>query len=164
MANRALFYDRRRHGLAQAAREHEWLAVIMLDMDGLKPINDTYGHRAGDAAIQATAGRLATVARHSDTVARLGGDEFALILAPLETQADAEVVAQRLRAVCNQPVAFEGQVLPTGVSLGIAIYPEDGLDPGGLVDKADQAMYATNRQRKAQTTAGRDAQRERLGS
>ena len=153
LANRALFLDRLRHGMAKALREKRRLGVVMLDMDGLKPINDHHGHRAGDAALKEIAKRIAEAARQSDTVARLGGDEFAIVLSTVENRESADRVVDRIASGCDRPFAFEDRPLKVGASMGVAIFPDDGEQPDALIEKADQVMYAAKRQRKG---IGRD--------
>jgi diguanylate cyclase (GGDEF)-like protein len=132
-----------------AARRTTGLGVVNLDMDGLKPINDRFGHRAGDAAIREIATRLRRICRQSDTVARLGGDEFGVVLPDVKDRAGVEHHAGRISAEIDAPLVFEGQTLALGASLGVAVYPEDGTEVPELIDKADQAMYAAKRARKA---------------
>jgi diguanylate cyclase (GGDEF)-like protein len=148
-SNRALFYDRLRQGLMLATRRASSLAIVNLDMDGLKPINDQFGHRAGDAALREIATRLRRVCRQSDTVARLGGDEFGVVLPDIQDRVGVEHQAGRISAEIDAPMQFEDQTLKLGASLGIAVYPDDGADVVELIDKADQAMYAAKRARKA---------------
>jgi diguanylate cyclase (GGDEF)-like protein len=158
IANRALFFDRLRHSLARARREDYPLGVLVLDMDGLKRINDQHGHRAGDAALRELAARLAGVLRQSDTVARLGGDEFGVVLSRVEDREGAWVAADRLSTELDQPLVFEGTPLALGASVGVAVFPDDGEQPDLLVEVADQAMYAIKRQRtlaRERVSAGR---------
>jgi diguanylate cyclase (GGDEF)-like protein len=145
LANRALFFDRLRQGIVHAKREGARLGVVMIDMDGLKPINDRYGHRAGDAAIAEIGRRIAEGARKSDTVARLGGDEFAVLLLTVDSREGTLLAARRIAERCNRPFDFEGRRLPIGASLGIAIYPDDTEQPERLAEIADQAMYTAKR-------------------
>ena len=149
VSNRALFYDRLRQGLLLAARRATGLGLLNLDMDGLKPINDKFGHRAGDAAIREIAGRIRQACRQSDTVARLGGDEFGVVLPDIKDRASVEHQAERIAAEIAMPFQFEDQPLPLGASLGIAVFPEDGTDVAPLIETADQAMYTAKRARKA---------------
>jgi GGDEF domain-containing protein len=129
VSNRAMFYDRLRQGLLVAARRASPLGVVNLDMDGLKPINDRFGHRAGDAA--------------------LGGDEFGVVLLDVQDRSSVEQHAHRISAEIDAPLDFENQTLQLGASLGVAVFPDDGADAVALIDKADQAMYAAKRARKA---------------
>lgn len=149
LANRALFMDRLRQGIAEAKREGRRLAVVMLDMDGLKPINDRHGHRAGDAAIKELADRVVRQIRQTDTVARLGGDEFAIVLARVEDRDSALLVVDRIAQSCGQPLSFEAQTLPMGASVGMALYPEDGETAESLLEQADQTMYVAKRNKKS---------------
>lgn len=150
LANRALYFDRLRQSLAQAQRHEERVAILNLDMNDLKPINDRLGHRAGDAAIQEMATRISTGCRQSDTVARVGGDEFGIILPRVQ---DAAVVGQycdRLaEKISNPPLVFDTHKLPLSASIGFAVFPDDGADMEVLLDKADQSMYQVKRARKS---------------
>jgi diguanylate cyclase (GGDEF)-like protein len=153
LANRALFMDRLRHAIASSYRTQRRFAVLMLDMDGLTPINDTHGHRAGDAALQEIARRIASELRQSDTVARFGGDEFAYLLSTVPDRESAHVVVQRIARRCNQPFEFAGETLQLGASIGIAIGPDDGDEPEALLELADRDMYAAKRRKKLVTRA-----------
>lgn len=148
LANRALFYDRLRQQIAQAERQRHAVAVISADMDGLKRINDSFGHQAGDCAIVTTALRIASVCREEDTVARLGGDEFAIVLPRIGGRDDALTLAERIRScVIAEAPRFKDVALPLGLSIGCALYPADGTEIDALIDVADQAMYAMKRRR-----------------
>lgn len=148
LANRALFFDRLRQNLAQAQRNSERMAVLNLDMDGLKPINDLHGHRAGDAALKELANRIKSSARESDTVARVGGDEFGVILPNINDYQRASAQTQRLAQTIRSPFQFEGQQFDLDASIGLAMFPEDGDALEVLLEKADQSMYAMKRARK----------------
>lgn len=150
LANRALFYDRLRHCLAQAERERRQFAVLNFDMDGLKPINDKLGHRAGDAAITEFATRLKQASRAADTVARLGGDEFGAVLSRVDQPDGAVTHISRLVDRFAQPFQFEGRAIPLKASIGCAIYPDHGTDVNTLVEHADQAMYVAKRAGKTE--------------
>lgn len=152
LANRALFMDRLRHAIASSYRTQRRLAVLMLDMDGLKPINDTFGHRAGDAALQELARRIAAELRQSDTVARLGGNDFAYLLSTVPDRESAQVVAQRIARRCDRPFDFEEQTLHIGASVGVAIGPDDGDEPEVLLKLADRDMWAAKRRKKPVTS------------
>ena len=145
LANRALFYDRLRHSLAYAKREKENFAVVSLDLDGLKKINDSLGHRTGDAVITEVAQRLSNVSRESDTVARVGGDEFGVILGCPSERKAIEAYAKRLARELKTPFDFEGRQVTLSLSSGVAIFPVDGQDINRLVDKADANMYVAKR-------------------
>ena len=148
LANRALFYDRLRQGLALVSRKATKLGLLILDLDGLKPINDQCGHRAGDAVLRETATRIQSVSRESDTTARLGGDEFGIILNALDEKSSAEAHAARLTDAIEKPFQFEGRDLTLAASIGAAIFPEDGGNIEDLIEQADRAMYQVKRLRK----------------
>ena len=148
LANRALFYDRLRQSLALAKRQGRPCGVLNLDMDGLKAINDRYGHRAGDAAIREFALRIDQAARRSDTVARLGGDEFGIILGEICDRDCARLAAGRMEEAIRQPFSFEEKPLSIDASIGVAVFPEDATEPDALLDQADRSMYAVKRARK----------------
>lgn len=150
LANRALYYDRLRQGLALAKRHTERLAVLNLDMDGLKSINDTMGHRAGDAAIKEMASRISLKCRQSDTVARLGGDEFAMILPHVTDSGSVEQYCKRLsQQISSSPWTFDNQAFQLDASIGFAVFPDDTEDMDDLLEIADRAMYKMKRARKA---------------
>jgi diguanylate cyclase (GGDEF)-like protein len=146
--NRALFYDRIRQGLHAAQRRSTGLGVVMLDMDGLKPINDQFGHQAGDAAIRELAKRLIEACRQVDTVARLGGDEFGVVLTDMLDRPSVEQHAERLSVKIEAPFSFDGRPLPLAASIGTSIYPHDGPDPAVLLAEADKRMYEQKKVRK----------------
>lgn len=141
LPNRALFYDRLKQALAQAARNRWTMGVLLIDLDRFKQINDTLGHAAGDTLLKQVAARLASSVRAGDTVARLGGDEFAVILSTLSAPHDAGIVAQKIIVCIAEPFRIDGSQLFVGVSIGIALYPGDATDIEKLVNSADAAMY-----------------------
>ena len=150
LPNRALFFERLRLCLAQSKRDGRRCGVLALDMDGLKPINDRLGHRAGDAALRELAGRLRSVARTADTVARLGGDEFGIILSFVDDREAAEHAVQRYaNALEGAKVDFEGNLLPLQASIGLALFADDAQELADLLDFADRAMYDNKRLRKS---------------
>ncbi|WKE64861.1 sensor domain-containing diguanylate cyclase [Gallaecimonas kandeliae] len=148
LANRALFMDRLRHATAQASRGGEPAMLLMIDMDGLKQINDSLGHRIGDAVILEFAKRLQQASRHSDTAARLGGDEFAVLLTSIDEKGGIVPAIRRFESAMAPPFAFEGREYRLQASMGYALLPEDGVDPEQLMDLADQRMYAVKLARK----------------
>jgi len=148
LANRALFYDRLRQCVALAKRKSGLVGILNLDMDGLKPINDQMGHRAGDAAIRELAQRISRGSREADTVARLGGDEFGVILSEVMDRDGAAALAQRISNEIRLPFEFESRPIPLDASIGMAVFPHDGAEIETLIDSADKSMYAVKRTRK----------------
>jgi diguanylate cyclase (GGDEF)-like protein len=142
LPNRRLFEDRLIQALAVAARARRRLALLYLDLDGFKEINDTLGHRAGDELLRVVAERLATSVRGGDTIARLGGDEFAVIQIELRTATDAAILAERLMNAAAKPIRVGQQDLVIGASIGIALYPDDGGTADELRANADVALYS----------------------
>jgi diguanylate cyclase (GGDEF)-like protein len=145
LPNRTLFKDRLEHGIAQAKR-HRWiLAVMFVDLDNFKSINDTYGHQAGDAVLQTVAMRLKHHTRSDDTVSRYGGDEFLYLLTQLHEDKDIAMIAAKLlktiQAPCNVNVR-DVMVTPSlEASIGISVFPRDGATASALISRADEAMY-----------------------
>jgi diguanylate cyclase (GGDEF)-like protein/PAS domain S-box-containing protein/hemerythrin-like metal-binding protein len=142
LPNRTLFFDRFSQAITFARRTEKKLALLFLDLDGFKPVNDRYGHDAGDIVLKAVAERLQAAIRGIDTVARLGGDEFAMILGQLDSPQEAGLVAAKLVAVVGQPVALDnGELATVTASIGIAMHPANGSEMDLLLGKADAAMY-----------------------
>jgi diguanylate cyclase (GGDEF)-like protein len=141
LPNRKLFTDRLRHSLSRAKRNNKAVAVMFIDVDHFKTVNDTLGHTAGDELLLEMARRLRECVRDDDTVARLGGDEFTIILAELRHPEDAVVVAQKILAAVQEPLTIGGMPIVVSASIGIALYPDDGHDPESLLRNADSAMY-----------------------
>lgn len=148
LANRALFLDCLRQGVDKAKRAGLLLGILMIDMDGLKPINDQYGHRLGDEALKEIGKRILNVTRRDDVVARLGGDEFAVILSGVANQDIARKAMNRIVEACGLPFIFENVKLDMGASVGLALFPEDGLELNKLIEFADLKMYENKRIRK----------------
>ncbi len=141
LPNRSLFHDRLEQGLALAQRHQQELAVMFLDLDHFKEINDTLGHDMGDELLKETAIRLLACVRKSDTVARMGGDEFTVILTEMSSPENAEHVAKSILAALLQPFELNGTRCNVGCSIGIALYPGHGRDSETLLKNADTAMY-----------------------
>lgn len=140
LANRALFMDRVEHALSQLGRREGAPALLFVDLDGFKTINDSFGHEVGDAALVAVARRLLECKREGDTAARLGGDEFTVLLESIEQRHDAVRIAERILQSLRQPLQVDGHTLGVTVSIGIA-YAEERQDAKELVRRADAAMY-----------------------
>jgi diguanylate cyclase (GGDEF)-like protein len=163
LANRRLLEDRISVAMAQARRSKGCMAVMYLDLDGFKEINDTLGHAAGDALLKAVAGRLTETVREEDTVARLGGDEFVVTLPHTQSATDAAAMAAKVIDAVSQPYTIEGRTVRMTTSAGIALYPGDGKDAQSLMKSADAALYAAKRAGKntyrigARITAGESA-------
>ncbi|MDB5866899.1 MAG: hypothetical protein JWO70_4705 [Betaproteobacteria bacterium] len=143
--NRALMLDRLENAAAVARRRRTNMAVLFLDLDKFKQINDTLGHAAGDEVLQLVACRLESIVRDSDTVSRHSGDEFLVLLAEVAQPSDAGAIAQKMLAALSAPGDVAGHVIHLSVSAGIAIYPQDGKDSATLIHRADTAMYRAKR-------------------
>ena len=141
LPNRFFFSKVLEQGIAGARRHGKSLAVLFLDLDRFKEINDTLGHQSGDQLLEELARRLQSCVRESDTVARLGGDEFVVVLPELDDQSYAATVARKLLGVTAQPFEIHGRSLIATASIGIAMYPRDGYDEQALMKCADAAMY-----------------------
>jgi diguanylate cyclase (GGDEF)-like protein/PAS domain S-box-containing protein len=141
LPNRTLLLDRLRQALREARRDQGRIAVLMLDLDHFKDINDTHGHPVGDRFLCAVADRLRTTVRESDTLARFGGDEFTLVQSRLHEPGGAEVLAAKILESLAQPFLIDGQELRTTTSIGIAVCPEHGTEPEPLIERADIALY-----------------------
>ena len=142
LANRLLLIDRFEHAMRQAKRSLKQFAVLMVDLNKFKNINDTYGHAAGDKVLITVAQRLVSVVRSSDTVARLGGDEFVLIIESITEREQVIAMGHKIVDVLAEDVTLDsGDVVSVGGSVGFAWYPKDGDNLHDILDVADQAMY-----------------------
>ncbi len=146
LPNRALLLDRCTHAMASAKRRGSRLALLFLDLDQFKPVNDSLGHALGDEVLKTVAQRLAAAVREADTVSRYGGDEFLILLSEVSQASDAEVIAGKLIAAIAEPCRVDGHALQLSASIGISLYPDDGADIDLLIRKADDAMYRAKRQ------------------
>lgn len=147
LPNRSLLTDRLNQSLAQVRRDNGMLALLYLDLDNFKPVNDSLGHDIGDLLLKKVAERLvACVGRETDTVARIGGDEFVVLLTRIEHKPDAEVVAQKIIDTLSQTMDIEQHVITISASIGIAIFPDQANDALSLMKNADSAMYQAKNQ------------------
>jgi len=141
LPNRALFSDRVHQTLAHAKRHGGYVAMIFIDLDKFKPINDNYGHAIGDLLLQQVAVRLQDVTRDSDTVGRIGGDEFVVLMGDLPEIEIALKQAEKIRQLIAAPFTLDAHKLTISCSIGVAFYPDDGTDEDSLIKSADDAMY-----------------------
>ena len=145
LPNRRLLEDRIEHTLQQSARSRGKSAILYLDLDGFKAINDSYGHGYGDDILKMVAARLGSVSRKEDTVARIGGDEFVIVLGNLAGKGDAREPAAKLIEVISEPYFINDLTLRLSTSIGIAIYPDDASSVESLLGTADTALYEAKR-------------------
>jgi diguanylate cyclase (GGDEF)-like protein/PAS domain S-box-containing protein len=146
LPNRTLFLDRFQQEIKKAQRNNQFIALMFLDLDNFKEINDTLGHDMGDLLLMGAAERLRTCVRADDTVARMGGDEFTIILNNLKDQISTERIAQNTLDRLSEPFNLGGEVVYITASIGISVYPVDGIEVDVLLKNADQAMYAAKEQ------------------
>ncbi|HZL69768.1 MAG TPA: GGDEF domain-containing protein [Candidatus Limnocylindrales bacterium] len=147
MPNRRLLEDRLEQALARADRQHHKIAILALDLDSFKEVNDTFGHRVGDLVLKSVATRVKARLRASDTLARTGGDEFTIV-ADVADPLGAQVLVSALELAFAQPFEVEGKLVTTGASIGVALYPDDGRGADDLRAAADKAMYVAKRSKK----------------
>jgi diguanylate cyclase (GGDEF)-like protein/hemerythrin-like metal-binding protein len=145
LGNRAMFADRLRQAVLASRRLTQCFAVLVLDLDGFKSVNDIHGHEAGDLVLQRIAARLQASLRDTDTIVRLGGDEFAVLLLDLKARADAMTAADRLVQIARQPISLGAAEVRVGCSAGIAIFPEHASTVDQLLAAADKALYVAKR-------------------
>jgi diguanylate cyclase (GGDEF)-like protein len=150
LPNRRLLEDRLEQAVAQAARAGRKVAVLLIDLDRFKEVNDTFGHRIGDLALQQVVLRLSSRMRASDTLARSGGDEFTVV-SNVSDEHGAETLMSALVSALAIPLKVEGHIIQTGLSIGVALYPDHGLSPDELHAAADQAMYLAKRGARGRT-------------
>ncbi|HMX69985.1 MAG TPA: GGDEF domain-containing protein, partial [Accumulibacter sp.] len=141
LANRALLFEELRRVLARAKRSGEMVALLMIDLDGFKPVNDSYGHAVGDHLLEIIATRLQDCVRVSDTVARLGGDEFVVVVEAVLDSKQAMTIGAKIIANLSQPALVGQHSLQVGASVGIALWPLHAEDIHHLLQAADRAMY-----------------------
>jgi len=141
LPNRNLLYDRLDQAIAHAHRHQDMLAVMFVDLDGFKAINDKLGHTAGDFVLANTAARLTKTLRETDTIARFGGDEFVVIIGDVVNISQLQILIQKIKMEISVPTEFEGHPISVGASIGYALYPEHTTETEELIRKADKAMY-----------------------
>lgn len=145
LPNRALFHDRFDMALIRARREDEYVALLFIDLNGFKRVNDDFGHAVGDRLLRRVAQRLSEAVRESDTVARMGGDEFTVLLTNISGPDCVDLLVEKIRAAINAPLEVDGRTLAVSACIGVALYPHDGRDRQALMRYADTAMYAAKR-------------------
>ena len=150
LPNRTIFLDRLDLALAHAQRYHENLAVLFLDLDDFKPVNDKLGHAVGDSLLREIGKRLTSSLREGDTVARFGGDEFVVMLPQVGERRNAFDTAHKIRSSIEKPFELGGHSLHISVSIGLALFPEHGADEDTLLDNADKALYQAKNNGKNQ--------------
>lgn len=148
LPNRVLFFDRLERAVIESHRNQQNFGLLFVDLDAFKAANDTYGHDTGDGLLCKVAERMQESVRASDTVARMGGDEFCVIVREITTLADCVVVAEKIIASLSSPFDISGNVCEIGASVGIALFPDDGVSVAELVNHADSAMYAAKKSEK----------------
>jgi len=148
LPNRTLFVDRLKQSLANAERERCMLALMFIDLDKFKPVNDLYGHHVGDLLLKAVAERISDCLRKSDSVGRIGGDEFVVLLPAVNTEESALEVAEKIRHALNLPFEIEGATINISSSTGVAVYPNHAEEAQLLIKRADIAMYSAKAQGK----------------
>ena len=141
LPNRTLLLDRFNQATARAARQHKQVALLFLDLDGFKSVNDLLGHAAGDQLLQQVAARLTASIRTSDTACRYGGDEFVILLPELECRESAVAATEKIRAHLSTPYLVGGTSIQVTASIGMAVYPTDGSELGDLIQQSDAGMY-----------------------
>ena len=157
LANRAEFFRRFRSELDEAGATGDRTAVLYVDLDGFKAVNDVWGHEAGNGVLRTIARRLQNAVRESDTVARIGGDEFVILSLGTQKDAEAAALVGRLRTSLRRPFRINGSPVELDASVGWALFPQDGLAPGELLAQADGQMYATKRDTSDESVVERGA-------
>ena len=148
LPNRTMMHDRITQGIASAKRHNQCLAILFIDIDQFKNINDTLGHAAGDQVLKNLSARMVDSVRDVDTVSRHGGDEFLILLPEVEHTNDAELVAKKLAKATAKTMTVGKFKLKIGISIGVCVYPTDATDADALIASADRAMYKVKRARR----------------
>ncbi|OEU69898.1 MAG: hypothetical protein BA863_06895 [Desulfovibrio sp. S3730MH75] len=150
LPNRNMFYAQLKRSIAMAKRNNYTLALLYIDLDGFKTVNDTYGHDAGDTLLRNIGKRLITTVRESDTACHIGGDEFTVLTEMYNSPSDIKIIAEKLRKALAEPASCEGNICHTSASIGVALYPQDAKTSRDLVNAADKAMYLAKKKGKNQ--------------
>lgn len=148
LPNRTLLGEQLNLAISYAQRNAELLAVLFLDLDEFKQVNDNYGHPYGDELLRGVSERLQSCIRKSDLLSRLGGDEFIIVLSQIKTKQDVSIIAEKVIRAFEQPFEIYDQAVYISISIGISLYPSDTRDPEDLIKKADIAMYRRKKSRK----------------
>jgi diguanylate cyclase (GGDEF)-like protein/PAS domain S-box-containing protein len=148
LPNRVLFNDRLRHAIARAMRDNKKAAVMYIDLDGFKQINDTHGHNVGDMVLRGVAVRLASALRDEDTISRLGGDEFIVLLEHTGHKRGVRLVAEKILSAVKEPFLLKGLEISVGASMGVVMFPCEAQDPETLIKSADAAMFGAKQDGK----------------
>lgn len=154
LPNRKYFYERLSQELQRGRRSSGKFAVLYLDLDGFKEINDNYGHEIGDYILCETGNRIRESIRSSDIVARIGGDEFTLLILDIQRPDDAKSVAQKIISSLSPPAFKDGVTVSIHASIGISIFPDDGENADALIHSADKKMYSVKRIKKDSISTG----------
>jgi diguanylate cyclase (GGDEF)-like protein len=141
LANRGLFHDRLKQALARASRTDKRLAVVFVDLDNFKAVNDNFGHKTGDDVLRAIGDSLRGAVRQTDTVARVGGDEFTVLIEPLNDSADADAIAHKVLNAVHVPIKLPGKSVQLTASIGVVLFPDHVRNADSLVESADRAMF-----------------------
>jgi diguanylate cyclase len=141
LPNRSLLLDRLKQAMVQSTRQHKQVALLFIDLDKFKNINDRFGHLAGDKLLQQVAGRLAACVRYGDTVCRYGGDEFVVMLTEIDAKESAVEMTEKIRSRLSSTYVLDGHVIEMTASIGISVYQADGQNYNDLIKQADIAMY-----------------------
>jgi diguanylate cyclase len=152
LPNRRLLLDRLKQAMAQAERQHKHVALLLLDLDSFKNINDQYGHEAGDKLLQQVAGRLTACVRTSDTACRYGGDEFIVMLPEIDGLENAEAVKEKIYSNLTEPYVIDGKIIALMASIGFVIYEGEGKYCHDLIRDADVEMYLAKLRNKARSS------------
>ena len=143
LPNRVLLADRIELAMLHARRQFQQVAVLMLDLDGFKAVNDRYGHATGDTVLREVSRRALASIRAVDTACRFGGDEFVIVLSDIGAREDAQAVTEKIRSEIAKPMVFAERTLSITASVGLAVYPSDGSTCAALLERADREMYGT---------------------